>query len=59
METFDEAKPDINDPPCEGSEESSLEDARAEEKIGRLTPLPFPISTRPNLNSLTSGSVAI
>jgi len=55
METFDEAKPDINDPPCEGSEESSLEVSRAEEEIGRLTPLPFPISTRPNLNSLTSG----
>ena len=57
METFDEVKPDTNDPPCEGVEESSLEDA--EKEIGRLTPLPFPISTRPNLNSLTSGSVAI
>jgi len=53
METFDEAKPDTNNPPCEGGEESSLEDA--EKEIGRLAPLPFPISTRPNLNSLTSG----
>ena len=65
MESLDEPKHDTNDPPYEGDAakhggaEGSLEDATAEEEIGKLSPLPLPISTRPNLNSLTLGSLEI
>ena len=61
---MDESKPDNNDPHCEngaanhdGEEDSHEEAAAAAEEIDRLAPLPIPISTRPTLNSLTSGSV--
>ena len=63
MESTDESKPDNIDPPCEdgaanhGGEKEELEGATAEEDVERLAPLPFPISTRANLNSLTTGSV--
>ena len=64
METMDETKPDNNDPHCEngaanhvGEEDAHGEAAAAGEEIERLAPLPIPVSTRPTLNSLTSGSV--
>jgi len=62
METMDETKPDNNDPHCEngaanhvGEEDAHGEAAAAGEEIERLAPLPIPVSTRPTLNSLTSG----
>ena len=64
-EIMEESKPVNNDPHCEdgadnrvGGEEVSHEDATsgaAAEEIEELSPLP--ISIRPTLNSLTSGTV--
>ena len=54
MESVEESKSEDNGAPSENGGEGAALDATAEEKIGSLEPLPFPISKRP-MNRLTSG----
>ena len=66
MEFMDESKPDEEDPNYEdgpanhvGSEDVAREDTAAAAAEEIKEPSPLPISVRPTLNSLTSGTVPV